>query len=806
MSSSDEGEIVENGAQSSKATSLPHHERSGVDRRDRHSSRDPTPDLDTASRYSGSSRRSRSPRGYKRSRDERDNYRRSRNDQRQGRGHYDDVRRDGYDRSRLSYDDPDRPPRNRDQRHSRDYDRERERDRDDYRDRARDRYSDKRPRHQSRSPRRYRPDDGRPSDRFVRESQSDRRDRDTGGRENSGSSTTLRTTVGKDPNTLRNGTEHAQGSSAANRDDANRGKSGVADPEPEEDYEEPEPIDEEAEIERRRKRREELMAKSSSATPLLLHAVGAGEKIRGMSPASTPADSSQKASREDSPQTPRTPGTAFASPGSPRPQDELSPGRVDVISDKDLMNTHGQAMETDEDGPSAADYDPTVDMREDERRDELRHGQVVLHGEPHVIETTEQETSEKPTNGAKEAADSDDDEFDMFAEDFDEDKYANKPAKTAVPIESNDQKDAATPAEDRGGILEGDDKDGYYKIRVGEVLNGRYQIQTTLGRGMFSGVVRAMDITTKQPVAIKIMRNNDALRKGGYTEIAILQKLNDADPDQRKHIVRFERSFDYKGHLCMVFENLSLNLREVLRKFGNNVGINLAACRTYAYQTFVALAHMRRCSIIHADLKPDNILVNESRAGLKICDLGTAIDRSDAATAHTEITPYLVSRFYRAPEIILGMPYDYAVDMWSVGATLYELYTGKILFTGDSNNQMLKTIMEVRGRLTPKLYKRGQLSSVHFDEQGQFLSVERDKVLNKTTVRTIPMIKPTRDLRTRVLAASSNLSDAESRELNQFIDLLEHCLTLNPDKRIKPADALKHPFFTARSTTGNTKR
>jgi serine/threonine-protein kinase PRP4 len=77
------------------------------------------------------------------------------------------------------------------------------------------------------------------------------------------------------------------------------------------------------------------------------------------------------------------------------------------------------------------------------------------------------------------------------------------------------------------------------------------------------------------------------------------------------------------------------------------------------------------------------------------------------------------------------MPYDYAVDMWSVGATLYELYTGKILFTGDSNNQMLKTIMEVRGRLTPKLYKRGQLSSVHFDEQGQFLSVERDKVLNK---------------------------------------------------------------------------
>lgn len=77
------------------------------------------------------------------------------------------------------------------------------------------------------------------------------------------------------------------------------------------------------------------------------------------------------------------------------------------------------------------------------------------------------------------------------------------------------------------------------------------------------------------------------------------------------------------------------------------------------------------------------------------------------------------------------MPYDYGVDMWSIGCTLYELYTGKILFAGDSNNQMLKAIMEIRGRITPKLYKRGQLSGVHFDDQGQFVSVERDKVLGK---------------------------------------------------------------------------
>lgn len=85
------------------------------------------------------------------------------------------------------------------------------------------------------------------------------------------------------------------------------------------------------------------------------------------------------------------------------------------------------------------------------------------------------------------------------------------------------------------------------------------------------------------------------------------------------------------------------------------------------------------------------------------------------------------------------MPYDYGVDMWSIGCTLYELYTGKILFTGDSNNQMLKAIMEIRGRFTPKLFKRGQLSAAHFDEAGQFVSIERDKVLGKVRSHTKPL-------------------------------------------------------------------
>lgn len=637
-SSSDEGEIIENGVEDLKATSLRHPEGSGVDRQDRHRSRLSTPDLDSRN----TSRRSPSPRGYKRPRDDRARDRdyypgRTRDYPSRPVRNYDDLRYDDTRRSHA-YDDLDRPASRLDYR---DGDRSRDRDRD------RDWYGNKRPRNRSRSPRRR--DDRGKFDRFVREGQYDRYDernelkydddrpRDVSRRSPVGEASRAQKHDAKRDKGIANGHSKAQRYVHFELFDfADQNRVSFVEPEPkpkpeEEDFEEPEPIDEEAEIERRRKRREEILAKSSSATPLLLHAVGAAAKARAESPLSSQADTPAKLHSEmATPRTPRSgtenvdllPGEAnnvvdLASPRSPGSHDELSPGGINLLDDTALMNTHGNAKVVDEDGPSAADYDPTVDMKEDEMRDELRHGHVVLHGE-HVTPDQKTKEPQEPTP-EKSPEDGGDEDFDMFAEDFDEDRYATKPAATSA---SNEAGSTPDPMPVQGGILEGDDKDGYYKIRIGEVLNGRYQIQATLGKGMFSGVARAVDITTKKPVAIKMMRNNDALRKGGYTEIAILQKLNEADPDNKKHIVKFERSFDYKGHLCMVFENLSLNLREVLRKFGNNVGINLSATRTYAYQIFVSLAHMRKCSIIHADLKPDNILVSTTMSDMDAANLG----------------------------------------------------------------------------------------------------------------------------------------------------------------------------------------
>jgi serine/threonine-protein kinase PRP4 len=554
-------------------------------------------------------------------------------------------------------------------------------------------------------------------------------------------------------------------------------------------------LDEAAQIEDRRKRREALKAKlKSHPTPLLAQAL----HITTNSGTSTP--------KLDRPSETSPSGTSLvfsapfktslikllASPAllSPRSQNAAdSPSAFVAEDDEELLNHRNVTQADDVDEPSAVDYDPTLDMKEDRARHDHRFYSDISASEyddtkqKHDILMPEADVKAQDNTKPKK------DDFDMFADDDDDDDDDDMfaPASSSKLKPSNSSKAKQLDA----SLLDNwDDPDGYYRIILGELLDGRYHVQANLGKGMFSAVVRAMDKKSGRLVAIKIIRNNETMKKAGFKEIAILQKLNSADNDDKKHLIRLERSFEHKSHLCMVFENLSINLREVLKKFGRDVGINLKAVRSYAHQMFLGLSLLRKCDILHADLKPDNMLVNETRNILKICDLGSAGDASE-----NEITPYLVSRFYRAPEIILGMPYEYGIDMWSIGCTLFELYTGKILFTGRNNNQMLRSIMECRGKFSLKMLKKAEFAGMHFDDNLVFRSVEKDKVTGKDVVRMINLVRPTRDLKTRLMSAAKGLGETDMKELNLFVDLLDRCLTLNPEKRITPAEALKHPFI-----------
>ena len=158
---------------------------------------------------------------------------------------------------------------------------------------------------------------------------------------------------------------------------------------------------------------------------------------------------------------------------------------------------------------------------------------------------------------------------------------------------------------------------------------------------------------------------------------------------------------------------------------------------------------------------------------------------------------------------MLGLPYDFAIDVWSVACTLYELYTGKILFPGRSNNHMLKLMMDLKGRFPYKLLKRGKFAAQHFeigdagDSSVQFVQVVTDAATNKETTRkSIIPPKAERDLRSRLLSDAEykrimamSAAEEELKMVSSFVDLLDKCLILNPERRLSVREALSHPFI-----------
>lgn len=186
-----------------------------------------------------------------------------------------------------------------------------------------------------------------------------------------------------------------------------------------------------------------------------------------------------------------------------------------VLKDADLANSSAVATgPRQEDEPSAADYDPTVDMQEDkmrhdehQRKDEIPAGaynETAMIDQDSLIPDakTQEPIEKKADNGLDMFAE--DDELDMFAEVPTASRKSEKEAAKAVPIPQ-------AKALDMSMLDDWDDPEGYYKVILGELLDGRYHVQSNLGKGMFSGVVRAIDQTTKRLVAIKLIRNNETM-------------------------------------------------------------------------------------------------------------------------------------------------------------------------------------------------------------------------------------------------------------------------------------------------------
>jgi len=345
-----------------------------------------------------------------------------------------------------------------------------------------------------------------------------------------------------------------------------------------------------------------------------------------------------------------------------------------------------------------------------------------------------------------------------------------------------------------------DDEEGYYAAQVGELLESRYLVQDTVsGRGVFSNVVKAKDTKTEgEPlVALKIIRSNDMMKKAAEKEVEILQTLNNADKANKRHIVRLIDTFYYRKHIFMVFECMAEDLRGALKKYTKNRGMSLPAVRAYTKQLLIGVRHMHKFNIIHADLKPDNILISQDNNIVKLCDFGTAIEQKD-----TSVSPYLMSRFYRPAEVILGCEYGVPVDVWALACTLYEIFTGKTLLQGKTNNDMLKRIMDLKGKIPKNVIKKGAVWKNHFDENLEFKFLDKDSMTGEEITRVVTDNNCKRELKEFLLdRVGPDKQKSQEREDQQYVkktihfaDLLDKMLALDPDKRITAEDALRHHF------------
>ena len=169
--------------------------------------------------------------------------------------------------------------------------------------------------------------------------------------------------------------------------------------------------------------------------------------------------------------------------------------------------------------------------------------------------------------------------------------------------------------------------------------------------------------------------------------------MNERDVHDDCNVVRLLHHFNFRSHQCLVFEMLSCNLYELLKntKF---VGVSLNLIRKFSKQILKALEFLARpdVDIVHCDLKPENILLRHPRrSAIKLIDFG-----SSCLTTERKYT-YIQSRFYRSPEILLGLPYEQKIDVWSLGCVLVEMHTGEPLFGGSDQVDQMCRIVDMLG-------------------------------------------------------------------------------------------------------------
>lgn len=351
------------------------------------------------------------------------------------------------------------------------------------------------------------------------------------------------------------------------------------------------------------------------------------------------------------------------------------------------------------------------------------------------------------------------------------------------------------------------DENHNYIVRPGETFNNRYMLEKVIGRGSFGQVVRAYDLREKTHVAIKIIKNNSLYVEQALSEVRMTSHLNRIDPEDEHAIMRLRDRFIFRGHQCLVLELLSFSLYDLLRS-SEFYGVSLKLVRKFSRQILNCLAFLARddVNIAHCDLKPENVLLRHPQhSAIKVVDFGASCRVSKA------MFTYVQSRFYRAPEVILGLPYDTQVDVWSLGCMLVELFTGYPVFAGRDENDQMAIIVERLGMPPRHMLDDGKKTEKFFDRDpitGEWLLKTG---LSREPKLVVPGSKPVKEFVEHYTGGGSGKRKRASSghtvaEYEIFLSLSSTMLRYDPEDRITAEQALSDPFVTGEIVPGMISR
>eukprot|EP01126_Amoeba_proteus_P048248 TRINITY_DN5568_c0_g1_i4.p1 TRINITY_DN5568_c0_g1~~TRINITY_DN5568_c0_g1_i4.p1 ORF type:complete len:372 (-),score=41.97 TRINITY_DN5568_c0_g1_i4:258-1373(-) len=286
--------------------------------------------------------------------------------------------------------------------------------------------------------------------------------------------------------------------------------------------------------------------------------------------------------------------------------------------------------------------------------------------------------------------------------------------------------------------------------------------------------------------ALKIFRNSKIFLEQGLRELNFVKDANEHAGKANGFIVQIFDEFLHKGHLCLVYELLSHNLSQVVKLTHmvtpNSPGLSLRMIQKLIHQLLFVLTSFHSLSIIHCDLKPENVaLTAPTKAHVKVLDFGSSCYLDEPICTSR---PYVQSRFYRAPEVLLGYHFSFPIDMWSLGCLAAELYCGRPLFIGSDCQSQFYCMMDVLGS-PPQIFME---KSPHF--KYFFKSLDVGNIVPKSRFpwtrwnNEVPLWK--------ILHVKGS---EDYGDLSTFYSLLKEMLIYDPEKRVTPQEALKHPFI-----------